>query len=232
MQLLACSCCCFCLLITAAHSVISHIWGVNGGPARYAIHFGYPVGSILGPLIAMPFVSGVARQMTNQDVMLNSSVPATTNYQFDLNSNGSDVPNLTTYAAVLVPVDATTETTDQSSIEYAYLIVGAIIVLNSLTFVFMHFYAKQPSPKGLTLGVGGVKSFREVLSPSKWADGDGRFGVTILVLVMLYYILQMACMKGTQEYLVTYAVDSKLFTNQRAAVLNSVVYGAGAFHVL
>ena len=211
------------LLITAAHSVISHIWGVNGGPARYAIHFGYPVGSILGPLIAMPFVSGVARQMTNQDDMLNSSVPA---------SNGSDVPNLTTYAAaVLVPVDAT-ETTDQSSIEYAYLIVGAIIVLNSLTFVFMHFYAKQPSPKGLTLGVGGVKSFREVLSPSKWADGDTRFGVTILVLVMLYYILQMACMKGTQEYLVTYAVDSKLFTNQRAAVLNSVVYGAGAFHVL
>ena len=51
----------------------------------------------------------------------------------------------------------------------------------------------------------------------------------IVCFAMVIFILHTAAMKGSQEYLVTYAVDSGMFTNQKAALLNSVVFGAGTW---
>ena len=74
-------------LFSAGHSVISHLWGLHGGPARIAMHVGYPLGAMLGPLIAMPFVmspptSPAAAQelisAANSSAMLTSTVAGPT----------------------------------------------------------------------------------------------------------------------------------------------------------
>ena len=206
--------------------MITHIWGTDGGPARFAIHFGYPIGSMIGPLIAIPFVSD--DQSSNNE---------TTTVDPTANENTYEHNGL----AVLFGADIEQQSSiveskrydDGSSIEYAYLIVGLFIILLGAVFMVLQMFRKciQQDDAMVTKikEPEEERSFRQVLSPKEWADGDSRFGVSILIFMMVWYILQTATMKGTHEYLVTYAVDSGMFSNQEAATLNSVVYACGKF---
>ena len=205
-------------MISAAHSVITHIWGTEGGPARYAIHFGYPVGSMLGPLIAIPFVYGVEE---------------TSNGTTEAPPDGAQQWYHSRYAAVVYSDDdgAIVESRhfdDGSSIEYAYLLIGLFIAVNATVFMILQLLQKQLHvTANQTTNSGEKASFKQVLTPSEWADGDGKFGAVFLILMCIYFVIQTATHKGTQEYLVTYAVDSGMFEATEAATLNSVVYAAG-----
>ena len=47
------------------------------------------------------------------------------------------------------------------------------------------------------------------------------------ILMCVHYILLLATVKGSSEYLVTYAVDSGMFTNAESATLHTGTYGTG-----
>ena len=190
--------------------MITYIWGTSGGPARFAIHFGYPIGSMLGPLMAVPFVYGESD---------------------DANSTTTESPDLLQEDGAWVE---SKHFDDGSSIEYVYFLIAVFIWINASVFIIFQVFRRRmhvtaPVSTAPTLDeIEEKQTFKKVLTPSEWADGDGRFGCFILVALIVYYVIVMAAIKGTQEYLVTYAVDSNLFSAQEAATLNSVVYGAGS----
>ena len=70
-------------------------------------------------------------------------------------------------------------------------------------------------------------SWREVWSPTKWGAGDGKFGLTIVILVMLFFFLMVAAFKSSTTYLVFFATDELGMSNSEAAIFSSVVSAAG-----
>ena len=76
----------------------------------------------------------------------------------------------------------------------------------------------------VTSGSKDAMTWRDIVTPSKWAAGDGRFGVIIALLTVLFYMFLLFSAKGVGGYLTVYAVDSGLgFTNAEAARLQSAV---------
>ena len=113
--------------------------------------------------------------------------------------------------------------------EVAYGIVASLVLLLAVVFMFLQCCVKTPSQP--IAERGRQLSFRDVWRPSVWADGDSCYGIVITVFVSTYFVLLMGAMIGTQVYLVTYATDSGMLTNQKAALLNSLTFGAGRVHV-
>lgn len=185
--------------MTAGNSLVMAIWGEDGTGPMHAIHFGYPIGAFIGPLIARPFLSKNISSSTNES--------QTFSYWYG-------------YADIRSEVD------DNSNLEALYPIVFTVIVILALSYLPVQLCC---SPKK-TGGVGKASySWKDVLFPSKWAQGDGKFGVKILIFVVCFYTFLKGAAKGIQDYIVTFAVDSDLgFTNQEAAVLNSAINAMGA----
>ena len=194
-------------LFSAGHSVISHLWGLHGGPARIAMHVGYPLGAMLGPLIAMPFV------------MSPPTSPAAA--QELISAANSSVMLMTSTIAGPTRI---AEVADTSRMEVAYGMVGAAVGVLALVFLCLHFCVKTATKP---LSSRGKLSFSDVWRPAVWADGNSCYGIVIALSLVGYYVVNMGAIKGTQVYLVTYAVDSGFLTNQRAALLNSLTFGAG-----
>ena len=199
--------------------------GTEGGPARFAIHLGYPIGAVLGPLLAYPFVSKPVAPPQNSTMASNNETIS----QYQSLGNSSEINT--------IGLDMSTEglrghVEDTSTIEYAFLITSLVVFLNAAYFIVMQLCTSCESscigsPIKPRMQAKSLRSFRQVLSPGQWAEGDTWFGVMIVGFAMVIFILECAAMKGSQEYLVTYAVDSGMFTNQRAALLNSLTFGAG-----
>ena len=120
---------------------------------------------------------------------------------------------------------------DGSQIEIAYAIVGSIVVANSVVFLVFQICRSK-----YTLSTVQKKSrqdetytWREVFSPTKWGEGDKKFGLTIVLLVMTFYFVLIATFKTSTTFYVPYAADSALgFSNSEAAIYNSIISFAGA----
>ena len=124
-------------------------------------------------------------------------------------------------------------TGDASTIQYAYLIVGLFTMLVASVFVILQCCGRtcksttiSSKPKNRRDSIG-FTSFRQVFSPKDWADGDACYGTMIFIFMNLYFVFELATIKGTQEYLVTYAVDSGHFRSKEAVALNSVLFATG-----
>ena len=148
------------LHLSAAHSVISYICGTEAGPSRFAIHLGYPIGAVLGPLLAYPFVS-------KKSLATQSSSNETVDAVNSINPNEllNTSPEMTTEN-----VDGSIGTTegyieDTSTIEYAYLITAFILFLNAAYFFVMQLctsctaHGKKIAPK---MQAKVLRSFRQV----------------------------------------------------------------------
>ena len=248
---------------SVCNSVVSRLWGKKAGRPMQALNIGWPIGAILGPLIAVPFVSEEPpADDTNSSLTTSSSVEQFHEYVW---LHDADVQ--------LVERDFI----DDSSIEIAYLIAAALTLFVGCIHFGLYAYMKlcyqatKPSDKiplsdGDAVGTctetvsaekeldvtkpndekdgdktveqnGGVSdnnnqspqaddktTWRDIFTPSKWAAGDGKFGVLIATLTVVFYTLLVFSAKGVGGYLVLYAVDSGLgFSNAEAARLQSSV---------
>lgn len=177
-------------MFSAGTVLIMSVWGEGSGSAMQALHFGFPIGALLGSLLAVPFVS-------SEETKDNSTL------SHDLLDNSYP---------------------DNSQIETAFAIVGACAAVVALAHILLHF-VKIPQSM---LHERKNSPWKDLIHPGKWADGDSMFGLAVLILLTLFYVFQMATMKGVLTYIVTYAVDSDLdFTNAEAALLNAVMNGCG-----
>ena len=192
-------------LFLAAHGVISSIWGQNGGSARYGIHFGYPIGAAIGPLIAIPFMGDTT----------DSNDTSNQGFIFSVHKAYSLLEHLTDDVEVV---------TDDTSIEFAYLIGSGVALILSAIFIFMYIFGPRSAYLYQNTLSENKYSWKEVISPRVWTNGDFAFGIKIMILMFIYYLFVVAAIMGTQIYIVTYAVDSDLgFSSQEAATLNSVI---------
>ena len=234
-----------------------------------ALNLGWPIGAIIGPLIAVPFVSEEEAVDTNATT---TAYPLATEVG-DNGTNMGDIGDIGVYAK---------EFNDESQIEIACWIGACLTIfigsLHLALFAVIRVYyvseildeptadqggdfyktiaessesqshqdtstitaikdaATEQSRNALSNDIEIVEqndpdmasaslTWRDILTPSKWAAGDGPFGIKVAVLTVLFYMLLMFSAKGVGGYLVLYAVDSDLgFTNAEAAQLQSAVF--------
>lgn len=67
-------------------------------------------------------------------------------------------------------------------------------------------------------------TWRNILTPGKWAAGDARLGVIIATLTVTFYVVLIWSAMGVGGYLTVYATDSGMFSNEEAARLQSGVF--------
>ena len=170
------------------------LWGEKGGPAMHALHFGYPIGAMIGPLIAYPFVS--VEPSNNTDANLTTDIIPTTMEDSSLFDDGSHI-------------------------EIAFAIVACIDIVFAIIFIVFQFVL--PSKKMISYQEKADFDWKTVFSPSQWAGGDFKFGITMLIFMMTFYVLHIITIKGSTTFYVTYAVDSKLgYTNKQATLYSSI----------
>ena len=179
--------------ISVGNSVMMDLWGEKGGPAMHALHFGYPIGAMIGPLIAYPFVS--VEPSNNTDANLTTDMIITTMEDSSLFDDGSHI-------------------------EIAYAIVACIDIVFAIIFIVFQFVL--PSKNMASHQKKANFDWKTVFSPSQWAGGDFKFGITMLIFMMIFYILHRITIKGSTTFYVTYAVDSKLYTNKQATLYSFV----------
>ena len=123
-----------------ANSVLLAIWGKGSTGALQALHMGWPIGQVLGPLIAIPFVSTPAE---DDEDPLNSTSLTTSSYMYSddystigdrFNSNFTEVDPGAVPAKSYILED---RFRDDSRIEIAFWIVSAYFLLMALLFVIM-----------------------------------------------------------------------------------------------
>ena len=198
------------------NSMIMLLWGEGGNAPMHLLHFGYPLGAVIGPLLASFYVS--------EEV--------------------DDVTGNTTTSEPGVACENDSEFADCSHIETAYFIGGTIVIFNAIVFIGFQLHRScMTSPEDDNPGnnvnramTSGNKEesemtkaylWREVWSPKKWGAGDGKFGLTIVILVMLFFFLMVAAFKSSTTYLVFFATDELGMSNSEAAIFSSVVSAAG-----
>ena len=282
-----------CACFSVCNSVVARLWGKKAGRPMQALNLGWPVGALLGPLIAIPFVS-------EEEVVddTNSTLNAST-FSLDIFPDLSQESDMGTYEGMAVmdtyqyeadthqykPDTYQREFPDDSSIEIAYLIAATITTavgcLHFTLYAYFMLHGSRTSsdnnqialtaadddnknlelnqandsticPHNSAWGKGDdvknnnnvaeapvnalekcddvtsaskdAMTWRDIVTPSKWAAGDGRFGVIIALLTVLFYMFLLFSAKGVGGYLTVYAVDSGLgFTNAEAARLQSAV---------
>lgn len=193
------------------------LWGRKSSAPLQALHFGWPVGSMIGPLLAYNFVSkvdntNISPYHQNTSQLLNAST-----VQMTL------MPETNTLAT---PDDAIDYIEDTSRIEIAYGIVAVYCIAVGLLFTVFHF--KQITPRHTSDNTNENMNWKDVFSPSKWADGDATFGISIVVLVMLFYFLKVTTGKALYMFGVSYAVESHLQFSTQEGTLFSAACNLGS----
>ena len=212
------------------------MWGVESDSAMQALHLGYPLGSLLAPLVAVPFVSEPA----DDD---NDSLNATT----ETNKQTSQLLQQYTKHLQLLPAAYQEDTSqpehydsyfdsfaDDSTIGIAFAICGLFTFSVAIAHFVMYFLKPEVSEKEKALQQAtnqSKPSFRKIVSPTFWAAGETRFGVTVMTLIILFYCAHIGSTMGIMIYLVTYLTDSEqlAFSNREAALLQAAMNFSATF---
>ena len=189
--------------------MVLSLWGEKSGSPMQALHFGYPLGSMVAPLVAYPFVS--------QPVGNGSEV---TTMAFTITDDSLDNTSLVTEDPLLL----------ESRVEIAYVIVGLFGICNGVIFIL--FQLCYPPEQNITAASKTHKqdttSWKQVFSPLEWGGGDAVFGGIMVALFMLFYFVNMASIKASGLYYPSYAIEGPLkYTNQEGTLYSSAFNLAG-----
>ena len=184
-----------------------HLWGEATASPMNAVHFGFGLGAILAPQLALPFLSPDAKAGNSET---STSVNETSNQTesfthmfYDLNSTGD-----------------TLHGDSEAQLVYPYTIIALIGII--FTIMMVVFYVVGP-PRGFPIRKP-VKS-KVLFSPSSCAGGRLLYGLILFILLFLYFIQAVGGERAYGKFLFTYAVDSPLnFTKRSAATLNSLFW--------
>ena len=199
---------------------------MDAQPIRIILHFGFPVGATLGPLILIPFLVDDEDSESTELICYENATLSTEN---NTNMAGSEFVNNVT--CIQVDIDSNEEDKDESTIQYAFLIVGLFLLFIAVLFYILqclgHIWTKLAFRAQVEVHDQKFDSFKKVFSPKEWADGDKVYGTVVFIFLAVYFVLELATIKGTQQYLVTYAVDSDHFKTKEAVLMNSVTFATG-----
>ena len=160
-------------------SLTMDMWGKRGKVPIHILLFGYPVGNMIAPLIAYPFVSGYKENTTDT---CNESSTTVQSSQGEITLNFED----------------------NSQIEIPFAIIGLLVI--TMATVFLGIQLSGMSKSLPSWQNKQDMKWKDLLSFSKWADGDFKFGVNMCVLIICFYVIHVSGAKGINLFYPTYAV--------------------------
>ncbi|KAL4239900.1 hypothetical protein ACF0H5_000699 [Mactra antiquata] len=214
----------------AGQKLIINMWLEKSASPLHLLHGGFGVGSFIIPLIANPFLAKPAPNV-NSTITTNESLMCDT-CNFSVTTLG---PTTTTEKQFLP---------ETSRIEYAYAIAGSFAVLVSFIFYTYHFLNVRDSKKQSSIetthqdskevDIANKKtlSFREMFNPSTCANGKFCYGVSIFVLVSLYFMQATGGERVAGKFIRAFAIDYHGFSADDGSYLNTVfwiAYTCGRF---
>ena len=202
------------------------MWGLAVAPAMQAIHLGYPIGALLAPMTAVPFVS------TEEDETGSSESNSTSNTQAYCSASVYGAPNTFPVCVHEAEADDSEDERyldsfpDNSTIGIAFAICGIF----SLTICVLHLVMLMLKSRNMSENPvrdqateQSKMSFREIISPNYWSANRTKFGLSVYTLLVLFYICHIGSTYCIMLYLVSYLVESQGFTSQEAAWLQTAV---------
>ncbi len=179
------------------------VWGEESSVPVVTALAGYPLGTVIAPLIAAPFITAEVNTTTNYTA--NQHVPRTAE-MFRIWGNQFN----------RAPLESPAEyTTAESRLEIPFAIIGSITFAAGLPFVV--YYVCRPLKRYKLWGETKT-SLKQVFDIKTCSYGMGGFGITITVLSCLFWIMWGSIEASLGLFLYTYAVDSDLgFSSQEAS---------------
>ena len=197
--------------MAAAHSHVTALYGNEGKPARYSLYIGFSLGSLLGPILCQPFISGVrgfakSESVTSEPVEVDATTATALNTTLaDDNSTLSSAVSSYIYQIIY------SASWDQSSIEYPYVMVFSVGIFIAAAFL-VSFWASVFT--GNLSRIHGSYSTNErcaaILLPKNWALGNGFVGSLVPVMTFVAVILQSLLNYSTDNYMAQFALDSNI----------------------
>ncbi len=175
------------------------VWGEEGSVPVIISLIGYPIGTVFAPILAAPFLG------TEYNTSANFS------------GGGHDLPGPWNNPFDQVPELSSEFQTVGSRIEIPFAIIGGVTFLSGLPFLL--FYFARPIKKYVLWGEKKT-SFREVFDVKTCSHGMGGFGIIMVILTCIYWIMWGSIEASLSLFLYTYAVDTDLdFSSQEASWL-------------
>ena len=184
-----------CLFASGGNTMTMHLWGKASASPMNAVHFGFGLGAVLAPQLAIPFQS--------PDAKINT-----------------DTSNDTESYTISKLNTTTPSSQSESHLAYPYTITALIGLI--FTIVMIVFYIVGP-PNGFPIRKP-VKS-KLIFSPASCANGHFFYGLVLFLFLFLYFIQAIGGERAYGKFLFTFAIDSELkFTKRNAAILNSLFW--------
>lgn len=172
---------------TGGNVVILETWGEQAGPHMQALHFSFAIGAFVSPIIAK---------------LLFGNKPGK-NLLTDASSENSSI--------IIPPSSHSTRSIPTSM--WAYIVIGAFVLLVSLFFFILYFHSPPISNRKKTLN--GRQKF------SKHHN-------ILIFLLSLFFFFYVGSEVAYGSFIFTYAKDYAGMDQARAAGLNSLFWGTFA----
>ena len=194
--------------LAAGNSHLLAMWGEEVSAPLHTYHFGFGLGTVIGPFMVGPFLS---YNNTGNDTAHTLQKPSHRDIHVDPNTHIAD------------------NSTSSTRIQIPYGIGGGFGILAALVFFLFLFYGlrfpqqfrKQTTPNKSS-------SLKSVLSPGSCAGGNVVFGVQMMTLVVITFIVFVAGAVSLTTFMAPMAVDSLNFTKAEATTLVMVTNGCYA----
>ena len=219
------------------------IWGEENSSPVLALHFGYSLGNVLGPLLTREFL--MDHSDNNSLTMRHLDVIHPHHADSIVNLQALGVNMLERWSSQELFVDANSSTEaalDPSGANYEleppivvinqtesrlwipYAISGGVGIGVSLIF-FMFFCVGLPKEYWTTHRPGEEKRFLSTLSPRSCTGGNMLYGIQMFTLLFLFYVANFGKDSALLTFTLPIAIDPDLpleFTKSNAALLITI----------
>ncbi|XP_065311229.1 sodium-dependent glucose transporter 1A-like isoform X2 [Dermacentor albipictus] len=191
---------------TGANVWIIRMWTDNSSPALQLYHFAFGIGGLLGPFIARPFLS-------NSDDG-NATAPNTTDNAY-LTQNSIAYPPVD--LVDLANSSAAQNGTGESSVYYAFGIVGAFYLVLTVSMIVLYIIDTADFKPAVPEGEG--------FAPDEEPRSPAHFTRIILATMCVYIGIYVALECTTSQMVASFAVKSQLhFSKSLASRVESMFF--------
>lgn len=216
----------FGLVFTAGNSHCMNLWGTKASVPLHIVHFGFGFGSAVGPFLILPFIganNGTAPVSNGLTIFPDVSKVATYFSSLDGHETAGN-SFLSTFS----------NTSDSANIREPFAIAGGFGVLVALLLTIFIFI---PWPEYLKDAIYSTNSTpeEEHAHHSSWRHFSIRacfpnesalYGISILLLLIAFYVGMCGQANSLGVYLYAIAVDSSLGFTAREGTLLIVLYNS------
>ena len=181
------------------NTVILRAWSERATGPMYAIHFGFGLGSTVGPFLARPFLSP-------EEVFINCTECMTT---------------------AMPATEEPSRFQEGSHIEIPYIKIGLFTLAMSITLLVLHIIGPPDKLRfKLKAASDERKLLKEVCYPNNCTNGSIPCTMLFLICFFLFYVFSCGREIGLNTYMFTYATESALKFSKDSAIVLSSVYVA------